>query len=428
MNVGVVGVGYVGLVSSAVFAKFGHQIRALDIDKKKIKSLKEKKIPFYEPNLKELVEEGVNAGNLVFTTSYQETVLNADIIFICVGTPAKRDGSYNLDYVFSAAKSIAKNLKKKTLIVVKSTVPPETNEAVKKTIKKNTTIPFEVASCPEFLREGSAVNDCLHPLRIVIGVESNWAKKLLLELHQSIKAPKLVCDPNSAQMIKYAANAFLATKISFINLIARLCDQIGADIKRVTEGLGLDPRIGKQFLNAGLGYGGSCFPKDTWALITFARQKKIDFDFLSAVDKINQTQIDYFIKKIKSLTGDLKGKTAAVLGLAFKPETDDVREARSILLIQKLQKLGAKISAYDPVASASAKKVLKNVKYASDAYQAVKKADVLCLVTEWQEFKDLDFKRIKKLMRRPIIVDARNIYQPERLKKLGFIYEGIGRR
>ena len=429
MKLAVVGTGYVGLVTAALFADLGNQVWALDIDKLKIKNLKLKIVPFHEPKLKELVVKNVNAGRLKFTTSYQKAISHSEIVFICVGTPAKRDGNYNLSYVFSAAKELAENLEKKTLVVVKSTVPPNTNEEIERIIKENSSLSFEIASCPEFLREGSAVKDAFHPFRIVIGVKSKWAKDLLLKLHQPIKAPRIVCDPNSAQLIKYAANAFLATKISFINLMARLCDKTGADIKKVSEGLGLDPRIGKEFLNAGLGYGGSCFPKDTWALISFAQNNDVNFDFLKTVDKINRTQINYFVKKIvAACDNSIQNKTVAVLGLSFKPNTDDIREARSLLIIKELQKLGVKIKAYDPVAISSAKKVLRKVKYSRDAYSAVKGADILCLVTEWDEFKKLDFKKIKKLMRQPIIVDGRNIYEPERLKKLGFTYIGVGRK
>lgn len=429
MNLAVIGTGYVGLVTAAVFADLGYSIWAVDINKLKIKNLKLKIIPFYEPGLKKLVVKNINAGRLRFTTSYQKAIPNSEVIFICVGTPSLRDGSYNLDYVFQSAKSIAQNLKKYALVVIKSTVPPGTNEKVKRMIEKYTDVSFDLASCPEFLREGSAIEDTLHPFRIIIGADDKKTADLLLKLHEPIKAPKLVCDVKSAQLIKYAANAFLATKISFINLIAKLCDKTGADIKKVAKGLGLDPRIGREFLGAGLGYGGSCFPKDTWALISFAQKMDVDFDFLSTVDKVNRTQVDYFVDKVIEVCGgSVQNKTMAILGLSFKPNTDDMREARSVLVIEKLQSLGAKIKAYDPVAIPKAKKILKKVKYAQDAYETVKGADVLCLVTEWDEFKNLNFRKIKKLMRKPIIVDGRNIYDPKKVKKLGFIYEGIGQR
>lgn len=428
MNLAVIGVGYVGLVTAAVFAELGNRVWALDIDKKKIEKLKKGQLTFYEPGLVDLVKDNFKTGRLKFTTSYPKALEKVKVVFICVGTPARRDGSYNLDYVFQAVQSVAKNLQDYALVVIKSTVPPGTNDEVEKIMKKVTVVPFETASCPEFLREGSAVEDSFHPFRIVIGVKSQRAKDLLLKLHQKIKAPRVVADIKSAQLIKYAANAFLATKISFINLISRLCDKTGADIKKVAQGLGLDPRIGDKFLQAGLGYGGSCFPKDTWALISFSKKQSVDFDFLAAVDKINRTQIDFFVTKVTKLVGNLKGKTVAVLGLAFKPHTDDMREARSILIIKKLQSLGAKIRAYDPRAMANARKILKKVKYCQDAYQAVKGADVLCLLTEWDEFRHLDFTKVKRLMRGRVIVDGRNIFPAAKLKKMGFIYEGMGQK
>lgn len=429
MNIAVIGTGYVGLVTAAVFADIGNKVWGLDVDKAKIKSLKNGEVLFYEPGLKEIVGRNIKRKRLFFTTSYEEAVSNSQIIFICVGTPAKENGDYDLTYVYSAAKSIAQNLKNYSVICIKSTVPPNTSDQVKKIISQETNVSFDMASCPEFLREGSAIDNALHPSRIVIGVESKKAKELLLKLHQPIKATRLVCDIKSAQMIKYAANAFLATKISFINSIARLCDEVGADIDQVSSGLGLDPRISKQFLKAGLGYGGSCFPKDTWALIAYAKRLGYDFKFLKEVDNVNQNQIDYFVEKIlKACQGSVKDKTLTILGLAFKPDTDDMREARSIKVIQKLQKLGAKINAYDPVANKNAQKVLKSVSFYNDVYQALKNSSGLILITEWNEFKKLDFKKAAKLMKKKVIVDARNFYHPEKVRKLGFSYQGIGRK
>lgn len=429
MNVSVIGVGYVGLVTAAVFADFGNKVWGVDVDKFKIKNLKLKIVPFYEPGLKEIISRNIDNGRLKFTTSYEKSISDSQIIFICVGTPAKKNGDYDLSYIFSAAQSIGRNLKKYAVVCIKSTVPPSTNEKVKRIIEKETNIPFDLASCPEFLREGSAVEDSFHPSRIVIGAESRRAKALLLNLHKPIKAPRLVCDVRSAQMIKYAANAFLATKISFINSIARLCDVVGADIDEVALGLGLDPRIGKQFLKAGLGYGGSCFPKDTWALIAFAKRLGYNFKFLKEVDNVNQTQIGYFVDKIiRTCGGSVKNKTLTILGLSFKPNTDDLREARSIRVIEKLQKLGAKIYAYDPVAVEKAKKILKGVKFYDNPYKALKNSSALILITEWEEFKKLDFKKIAKLMREKNIIDGRNFLDSKELKKLGFIYEGVGRR
>jgi UDPglucose 6-dehydrogenase len=429
MKIAVIGTGYVGVVTAAIFADLGNQVWAVDVDRLKIKTLKAETLPFYEPRLKEIVIRNLRKGNLIFHTSYEESMTQAQIVFICVGTPAKENGDYNLSYVFSAAKSIGENLKKYTVIVIKSTVPPCTSEAVEKIIKKQTKTPFDLASCPEFLREGSAVKDSLSPSRIVIGVESKKAKALLLKLHRPIKGPRLVCDIKSAQMIKYAANAFLASKISFINSIARLCDAIGANVEQVAKGLGLDPRIGHQFLQAGLGYGGSCFPKDTWALIAYAQRLGYDFKFLKEVDNINQGQIDYFVDKIiKACQGSIKGKTLTILGLAFKPKTDDMRKSRAIPLIKKLQQKGAKINAYDPVAMNNAQKILKKVNFYDTPYKALEKSSALVLVTEWPEFKKLDFRKIRGIMKEKLVIDGRNIYDSRKLKNLGFKYEGMGRK
>ena len=429
MKITTVGTGYVGLVTAALFAKLGNQVWGLDVDKKKIASLKSGKVPFYEPDLEDLVKESIKNKRLHFTSDYQKAVGQSEVVFICVGTPPKADGDYDLQYIFASAKQIAKSLKKYTVIVIKSTVPPNTGSKVKKIIQKETKVSFDIASCPEFLREGSALKDSLNPSRIVIGTESNQAQEILLNLHKSIKAPRVLCDVVSAQLIKYAANAFLATKISYINSIALLCDKIGADINKVSRGLGLDPRIGQAFLNAGLGYGGSCFAKDTSALVSFSKRQNYNFDFLKQVDQINKLQIDYFVEKVeKLLDGSVKGKIITVLGLSFKPNTDDMREARSIPIIEKLQKKGAEIRALDPVAIDNAKKILKNVNYFKDPYKALQTADALLLITEWEEYAKLDFTKIKKIMRSPVIVDGRNFLPKEKLKKMGFSYEGVGTR
>jgi len=419
MKIAVLGTGYVGLVSSAVFAEIGHQVIGLDIDKSKISQLKKGRVPIYEPGLETLLQKHLNSGRLIFTTDYAQAIKDAELIFICVGTPPKPDGSYDSKYVYSAAKSIAGHLTQYAVIVIKSTVPPSTTNEVRKIIQANTSVAFDLASTPEFLREGSAVNDALHPARIILGVESSKAETWLRKAHHQLSAPILVTTPASAQLIKYASNAMLATKISFINAMAILCDKIGADIKAVTRGLGLDPRIGQSFLNAGLGYGGSCFPKDTWALIAYAKSLGYDFNFLKQVDQVNNDQIDYFISKIKSAYPDgIKGKVLTILGLAFKPNTDDQREARSTILINKLKKLGVIIHAYDPVIKTEF----------SDPYMALINADGLVLVTEWQEFNDLNFTRIKRSMKQPIIFDGRNFFNPGKLRKLKFQYFGIGRQ
>jgi len=427
MKICVIGTGYVGLVTAAIFSHLGYQVTGLDIDKSKIDQLKKGKLTIYEPGLKDLVVKNLHNNRLSFTTDYKQAVKDSQLIFICVGTPAKKDGSYDPKFVFSAAKSIAKHLNHYAVIVIKSTVPPSTTEAVKKIIQAHTQTKFDVASVPEFLREGSAVNDALRPSRVIIGVDSNKAEALLRQVHKKLKAPFLITTPQSAQLTKYASNAMLATRISFINAMAILCDKVGADIQAVAQGLGLDPRIGQSFLQPGLGYGGSCFPKDTWALISFAKKFGYNFDFLKQVDQVNTDQIDYFISKIKSAySGSLKGKIFTILGLAFKPNTDDMREARSIPLIKKLQKLGVIIYAYDPVAMPNAKKVLKNVKFFTDPYLALINSDGLVIATEWQEFKDLNLKKIKRSMRTPNIFDGRNLYHPPTIKKLGFKYFAIG--
>ena len=427
MKITVVGTGYVGVVTAAVFAKFGHQVIGLDIDKQKIKKLSSGKVPFFEPGLQDLVKKGIKDRKLEFTDSYKKGLAGADVIFICVGTPSKKDGSYNLSHVYTAAKEIGKNLSNYAVVVIKSTVPPGTCNEAKEIISRETGVSFDIASVPEFLREGQAVEDALHPSRVVIGVDSKKAQNILLKLHLPIKAPRVVCDLNSAQLIKYASNAFLATKISFINLIARLADKAGADIDAVSQGLGLDPRIGLDFLKAGLGYGGSCFPKDTQALISFAKKYQVDFSFLEEVERINLEQVDYLLEKLKSQTDQLKGRIIALLGLSFKPGTDDIREARSLLLIERLLKLGAKIHAHDPVAVNHVKKLFPEVKYFDDVYDCLKGASALVLVTEWPEYKKLDFTKIKKLMKKSLIVDGRNFFDKNKLEKLGFEYLGVGR-
>jgi len=428
MRIAVIGTGYVGLVTGAVFSHLGHEVIGLDIDKAKISKLKKGQVTIYEPGLESLFQKNLNNNRLTFTTDYKKAIVNAEIIFICVGTPPKKDGSYDSKFVYSAAKSIAKNLTNYSVIVIKSTVPPSTTDKVKQIIKENTKVKFDIASNPEFLREGSAVNDALHPSRIILGVESKKAEKTLKKAHKKLKAPVLVTTPASAQMTKYASNAMLATRISFINAMAILCDKIGADIQDVSKGLGLDSRIGQSFLDAGLGYGGSCFPKDTWALISFAKSLGYDFKFLSQVDQVNTDQIDYFVDKIKSAFGnDLKGKILTILGLSFKPNTDDLREARSIPLIKKLKNLGAIIYAHDPIAMPQAKKIFKNVKFFDDPNLALINSDGLVLVTQWQDYKNLNFKKIKTTMAQPNIFDGRNFFNPSKLKKLDFNYYAIGR-
>ncbi len=428
MNLTFIGTGYVGVITAAVFADFGNQVFGLDIDKKRIKTLKKGKVPFYEPQVEEFLKKGLASGRLKFTNSYKESIPKSEVIFICVGTPQKESGEVNLDYVYKASKQIAPHLKDGTIIAVKSTVPPGATDQIKKIIKKITSKKFSLASCPEFLREGQAIEDTLHPSRIIIGAEDKKTIQVLLDLHKPINGKTIVCDIRSAQMVKYAANAYLATKVSFSNSIARICDKVDADAKLVMDGLGFDPRIGRQFLYPGLGFGGSCFPKDTAALSFLAKSVGYPLKIIDVAKEVNRKQIDYVYKKINRLAKGVKGKTIGILGLSFKPNTDDMREARSTLLIEKLQRNGAKIKAHDPVAMKNAKKILKKVTFTPNPYQTAKNSHLLVIVTEWNEFKKLDFKRIKKLMKTPIVVDGRNIYEPERIKRLGFTYEGIGRK
>jgi UDPglucose 6-dehydrogenase len=418
MKICVLGTGYVGLVSAAVFSELGNEVVGLDIDESKVKSLRAGKITIYEPGLDQLVSKNIDSGRLSFTTSYKEALKDVEVILICVGTPPKPDGSYDSQFVYAAAESIAKNLTREAVIVIKSTVPPSTSQKVQEIISQTAKVKFSVASVPEFLREGQAVNDALHPNRVVIGVDSPKAERVLAKLHEKFKAPILVMAPESAQLVKYASNAFLATKISFINAIAILADKVGADVMDVAKGLGMDPRIGAAFLNPGLGYGGSCFPKDTWALISFAKKLGYDFKFLKEVDQVNNLQVDYLIDKIESALGKLNTKTVSILGLAFKPNTDDTREARSTVLISKLKKLGVLVKTYDPIVKGDY----------DDVYLALTNSDALVLVTEWSEFDELDWQRVKRVMRQPNVFDGRNALNPEKLKKLGFNYWGIGRR
>lgn len=430
MKLTVIGTGYVGIVSAVVFANFGNEVWGLDVDKKRIDILKKGKLHIFEPDLEKYLKKGLKSGRLHFTTFYDVALRDVDVILICVGTPSKLDGDYNLSYIFSAAKSIGRNLQNYAVIAIKSTVPPGTSAEVKKRIQDLTDIPFDLASCPEFLREGSAIYDSLHPARVVIGTETQKARKILLDLHQPIKAPRIVCDILSAQMIKYAANAFLATKISFINAIAVICDKIGADVKTVSEGLGLDERIGKSFLNPGLGYGGSCFPKDISALIHFAKRVNYDFSFLREIEKINTKQVDYFLEKLELVVVEktLMRKRVAVLGLSFKPNTDDIRESRSIYLLRRLLQKGAKVQVYDPIALKNAKKIFgRKIDLRKDAYDAVRGSDVVFIATAWNEFKKLHLKKVARLMQGDILVDGRNIFDPEIVRKAGLNYMGVGR-
>mgnify|MGYP000753359356 FL=1 len=427
----VIGAGYVGLVTGACFADLGNRVWCVDVNEAKIESLKKGKVPFFEPGLEEIVRRNLKAGRIFFTTSYAEALKNAQFIFIAVNTPEGSEGEADLSYVEAAAKEIAKHLDHPVIIVNKSTVPIGTGDFVAEIIRENManpSIPFWVVSNPEFLREGSAVHDFMNPDRIVLGSTSREAAEKVAELYAPLQAPVIITDLRTAEMIKYASNAFLATKISFINEIANICEALGADVKVVAWGMGLDHRIGPEFLGAGIGWGGSCFPKDVRALAYMAATHGCHPQLLRSVIEINQDQRRRLVHKLRNLLGgSLRNKVIGILGLAFKPNTDDMREAPSVEIIHMLQHEGAKVKAYDPAAMENAKAILNGVEFKEDPYQVAEGADALILVTEWNEFKQLDMERIKNLMRKPILIDGRNIYDPEKMKALGFIYRGIGR-
>lgn len=431
MTITFIGHGYVGLVTAAVFADLGNKVWVIGHTPEKINNLKKGIIPIYEPGLEELVKRNLDAGRLLFTLDYTPAIPESDVVFIAVGTPPKLSGEADLSVVFDVAKQLGKNLDGYTVVITKSTVPVGTNRRVQKIIDevKPEKAVFDIASVPEFLREGQAISDTLHPDRIVIGTDSAKAKEILVRLHASIDGQLVLTNVETAEMIKYAANAFLATKISFANAIAYLSEKVGSEGPKVLEAIGLDNRIGKAFLNAGVGYGGSCFPKDVKALIAIAREYGYEFGLLKEVEEINKQAMTRTAIKAKKLLGDLKGKTIAILGLSFKPDTDDMRDAPSIVIINHLLESGAVIRAYDPIAMENAKQLLNNseVTFATDAYHAVTDADLLIVVTEWNEFRQLDLSRVKKLMKQPNIIDGRNIYLPEIARSLGFNYLGVGR-
>lgn len=431
MTITFIGHGYVGLVTASVFADLGNTVWVVGRTPEKIEKLKRGIAPFFEPGLSELVKRNVDAGRLKFTLNYKDAVNPSEIIFICVGTPPKDSGEADLTEVFNAAESIAKVLVGYKVIVTKSTVPPGTNKKVGEIVAANKPegSSFAIASVPEFLREGSAIEDTLHPDRVIIGTTSDRAQELLLELHKSIDGKTVLCNLETAELIKYASNSLLSTKISFANAIALLSEKVGADAERVLEAVGLDKRLGRSFLFAGVGYGGSCFPKDVKALIAIASQYGYDFKLLKAVDEINRKTAENFVAKIvKHFDGNLHGKTITVLGLSFKPNTDDMREAPSIYIINHLIHHGAKIVAYDPVAMENAKTILpKSVKYAKDAYSAANGSDAVAVVTEWNEFRQLDLVRLAKNLKSSVLFDGRNVYDPATVKELGFMYYGVGR-
>jgi UDPglucose 6-dehydrogenase len=425
----VVGVGYVGLVTAACFADLGNRVIALDVVEEKINNLKQGKLPIYEPGLKELVDHNVQAKRLSFTTSYPESLDGTEFVFIAVGTPMGVVGEADLHYVEAAAREIAKHMTAPLIIINKSTVPVGTGDWVADIIRRsqNKPMPFSVVSCPEFLREGSAISDFMQPYRTVLGSLSPEAAEKVAQLHLPLRAPIVITDLRTAEMIKYASNAFLATKISFINEIANICECLGADVKEVAIGMGYDSRIGKQFLDAGIGYGGSCFPKDVKALAYMAAEKGRHPQLLYTVMDINEDRREMAIAHIKEMVGDLSGKVIGFLGLSFKPNTDDMRDAPSITIAQKLQAEGAKVRAYDPVAMEVASALLPGVEMMPDPYTLAQGCDALVVMTEWNEFKQLDKPRLRDLMRHPILYDGRNIYEPDEMVKSGFIYRGVGR-
>ena len=430
MTITFVGHGYVGLVTASVFADLGNTVWVIGHTKEKIENLKKGIVPIYEPGLEEIVKRNVRAKRLLFTLDYKESISNSEVVFIAVGTPPNPTGEADLSVVFEVAKKIGENLDGYTIIVTKSTVPVGTNKKTYEII--NTAKPekakFDVASIPEFLREGQAISDTLHPDRIVIGTDSKPAEKLLIELHKPIDGKYVLTNIETAEMIKYAANSFLATKISYANAIAHLSELTGADGSKVLEAVGLDKRVGSQFLFAGAGYGGSCFPKDVKAMIAIAKKSGYDFSLLKDVEEINQQAMLGIVEKTKNLLeGKVEGKTIGILGLSFKPDTDDMRDAPSIIIANSLLEMGAKIKAYDPIAMSNAKKILRNVNFQSDPYSVAKDCDVLVIMTEWNEFRQLDLGKIKKYMKKPVLLDGRNIYDPQKLREMGFVYIGVGR-
>lgn len=437
MEIAVVGCGYVGLVTGVCLAHIGHRVICVDNDREKIKNLQKGAVPIYEPQLDVLLKKYLKNQRLSFSGSIKDAAKKSTVIFIAVGTPSKKNGEADLTCVENVAREIALAMDSYKLIVEKSTVPADTGQRIKKTIRMNLprkmkkgnapALDFDVASNPEFLREGSAVEDFMHPDRVVIGVESSKAERLLREMYAPLNPVMVVTDINSAELIKHASNSFLAAKISFINAVARICACVGADVLKVAEGMGLDKRIGRKFLDAGIGYGGSCFPKDVDAFIRLSEKSGYHFNLLKEVRSVNEEQKALFVRLIEDKLWIIKDKTIGVLGLAFKPDTDDMRNAPSIDIIRALLQEGARVKVYDPQAMSNAGKILGKAAYCRDPYDLAKGCDCLLVLTEWEEFKKLDFKKMKRLMRHPVVFDGRNLYHNQNLQALGFEYYGIGR-
>lgn len=433
MHIAIIGTGYVGLVTGACFAEFGVFVTCVDKDQEKIEKLKKGIIPFYEPGLDDIVKRNLKEDRLKFTTQLDEAVNEALVIFIAVGTPPRGDGSANLEYVEEVAKEIAKNMTSYKVIVTKSTVPVGTGAKIKEIIKQHLEKPveFDIVSNPEFLREGSAVEDFIRPNRVVIGAESEQAIAIMKDLYKPlylIETPFVITDIPTSELIKYATNSFLATKISYINEISALCEAVGANVNTVAKAMGLDGRIGPKFLHAGIGFGGSCLPKDTMAIVKIAEEKGVKLNIVKAAIEANQRQRERLTEKIiNAFNNNIDGKVIGILGLSFKPNTDDIREAPAIYIIQTLQKKKAIIKVYDPAAMENTKNIFPEIVYCSDAYSVAKNADALVVVTEWNQFRNLDLEKLKTLMKGDLFFDFRNIYDPHRVKQSGFKYFGVGR-
>lgn len=434
MKIGIIGTGYVGLVSAVGLAELGHNVIGTDKDGAKIEKIAQGKVPIYEPGLEELLKKNLAAGNLSFSDDLDNTIRSSDVLFVCVNTPQREDGSADMSYVEGVSQKIAENLNSYKLVVEKSTVPVQTSSWIKRTISLNTKqkSAFDVVSNPEFLREGAAVNDFLEPDRIIIGVESEQARDMMVKIYEKYRERILITNIDTAELIKHASNSFLAMKISFINLMSDLCERTDADVELVAKGMGLDARIGEQFLRAGLGYGGSCFPKDVRALIKIGEDLGADLKMLKEVDHVNTARIKVFVDKIKQALWILKDKKIAVLGLAFKPETDDIRNAPSIYVMRELLKENASLRLYDPKAMDNMKHFFPEktpgIEYCQDAVTALTGVNAALFITEWGEFKELDLSQVKSVMANPILIDGRNIFNPETVRKLGFEYYSMGRK